>query len=90
LFAALIAGEELGGEATLAHLRHPQGQRADPGGELAGLVPVAVALPLLGPFVALGVQLVAHLCLEHLVENRFEQVGELAIAGEEALQRLLI
>jgi hypothetical protein len=90
LFAALVARKEVGGEAALAHLGHPQGQGAHACGELARLVAVAIALPLLGLLVALRLQLLTHLRLKHLVEDALQEVGELVIATEEALQRLFI
>lgn len=68
-------------------MRHAQGESADTGGELTRLVAIAIALALLGAFVVLGLQLLGHLCLQHLIQDGFEQVGELTIAArEEALQ----
>ena len=51
LFAALVAREHLGRELPIPYLRNQQGERADPRGELARLVAIAVALPLLAAFV---------------------------------------
>src|SRR5262249_9400409 len=90
LFAALMPREELGGEAALARPRHPQRQRAHPRGQLARLVAVAIPLPLLRALVAPRLQLLADLRLEHVVEDALQELGELAMAAEEASQRPLI
>jgi hypothetical protein len=47
-------------------------------------------LPVVGPFVALRLHQLADLGVEHLVENRLQEVDKLPIAGDEALQHLLV
>src|SRR5260370_19069025 len=84
-FAALVAGEELRGELAVAYLGHPQRELAHSGGELTRTHTVAVPLPLLRTLVALRPQLLAHLRLQHLVQDLLQELGQSRIAGKQAL-----
>jgi len=68
LFAALVAREQLGRALPIAHLGHEQGECADPGDELAGLVAVAVALPLLTALVGRDLELLGDLGIQDLIQ----------------------
>src|SRR5262249_51247941 len=84
----LIPREEFRREAAFTHLRHLQGEGADPCRQLTRLIAVAIPLPLVSPLIPLRLQVLADLGVEHLVEHRLQEVGELAFPAEEALQRL--
>jgi hypothetical protein len=47
-------------------------------------------LSLVEPFVALRLHPLAHLSFEDLIEDALQELGELVVAGKEAVQRLLI
>jgi hypothetical protein len=88
---ALVAGKQFGGEGAVAHLGHPQDQPADARRQFPRPVAVAVALPLLGPFVRRRLELLGDLRLEHLVQDRLQELAELILAArEEPLQGLRI
>ncbi len=90
LLTPLVPREQLGREGPLAHLGHTEHEPANPCRQPARLIAVAVALPLLGPFVGHGLQLLSDLCLEHLIQDRLQELAELAVTTEELLQGLRI
>ena len=73
LLRALVALEQLGREAAVAVLRHPQLQLADPGDQRAVVVAAAVAEPRRRPLALLGAQRLGHLGLEQLLQDRLDQ-----------------
>ena len=69
LLGALVAFEQLGREAAVAVLRHPQLELADTGDERARVVAGAVAEPGLRALALLGPERVGHLGFEHLLHH---------------------
>ena len=69
LLGALVALEQLGGEAPVAVLRHAQLELADPGDEGAAVVARAVAEAGCGALALLGLEGVGHLGFEHLLHD---------------------
>jgi hypothetical protein len=69
LLRALVAGEELGREAAIPVLGHPQLQLADAGHQRARVGARAIAAPGLAPLALRGAERVRHLGLQHLLER---------------------
>ncbi len=77
-------------EAPFADLGEQQMERSGAGDEVARFGAVAIALPFLGSFVGLGLQVVGHFGLQDLIEQRFEQLPEGLIMREEALSLIAV
>ena len=76
VLAAPVALEDVARKAAIARLRHAQDKWADTRGQLALPISIAVALPFFRTFVAVGAEVIAHLRLEHLVEDRLDQLAQ--------------
>jgi hypothetical protein len=66
---ALVALEQLGGEAAVAILRNPELQLADAGNQRAPVRAGAVAKPLDRALALLGAQRLGHLRFQHLLHD---------------------
>ena len=86
LLGALVALEQLGREAPVPVLRHPQLELADPGDQGAAVVARAVAEPAGAALALGGAERVGHLGLQHLLQHR---AHDLAQPVGVALQQLL-
>jgi hypothetical protein len=69
LLRVLIAFEQLGREAAVAVLRHPQLQLADPGDQRAAVIAAPVAEPHRGPLALLGAKRLRHLRFQQLLQH---------------------
>ena len=69
LFGALVALEQLGGEAAIPVLRHAQLELADPGDEGAAVIARAIAQARCGALTLLGLEDVGHLGFEDLLHD---------------------
>src|SRR5690606_4016937 len=76
LFTALITGEQFRGELTATDTGHTQGKGTNPRMQLMRVVTVAISLAMFGPLITLCFQLFRHLCLQDLVQYRFQQLGD--------------
>ncbi len=90
MLTALVAREQVGRAAALPYLGHAQRPHAHSRRQLPRLVAIAVALPLLGAFIRLGVQLLTYLRLQHLIQDLLKQLRQLVIPGKQSLQCLTL
>jgi hypothetical protein len=74
LLRALVTLEQLGREAALPILRHPQLQLAHPGDQGAAVVARPVAEPAGAAFALGGAKRLGHLGLQHLLEHRAHEL----------------
>lgn len=88
LLAALVAFKQLGGEAALPVLGHPQLQLAHPSHQRAAVVTAAVAQPVGRAFAFAGPQGLVHLGLQHLLQQRLHEWFERVFFGQETQQFL--
>ena len=88
-FAALITPEDLCGEAAVPGSWDDEGQRTHPGGQGPDTAPVAVALPVFGAFMGLGFEMLGHLNLKDLVEDRLDQFGQGLFVSQKPWQEFL-
>ena len=85
---ALIALEQLGREAALPVLRHPQLQFADPGDQRPTVGAGPVTEQRHSPLVLLGAERLRHLRFQDLLQRRSHDLADkLAILGKQCFQR---
>src|SRR5690606_1986106 len=89
LLAALIPCEQLGRKRPVSNPRHPQLQCANPCLEFLAPVPVPVPLTVLGPLIALGLQLLRDLGFEDLLDHGFDEPGQAVVALKQSSHHVL-
>jgi len=87
---SLIPVEQRGPERALAVARDLQIERADTGGELPRVRAVPVSLAAIGLLVRRGVQMLGHLRIQDLIEDRPEQRRESLVALQEVLDLVVV
>src|SRR5690606_10975139 len=70
--------------------RHPQLQCANPCLEFLAPVPVPVPLTVLGPLIALGLQLLRDLGFEVLLDHGFDEPGQAVVALKQSSHHVLV
>ena len=86
----MVALEKRRLERTLAITGHFKLDRADPRGEPALVTPVAPAAALVGTLARLSAEIFAHLRLQELVQNGFEQRRHAAVSLQKVLDLLVV
>src|SRR5690606_8440486 len=79
-----------GRKLPVSNPRHPQLQCANPCLEFLAPVPVPVPLTVLGPLIALGLQLLRDLGFEDLFDHGFYEPGQAVVALNQSSHHVLV
>src|SRR5690606_25735312 len=79
-----------GRKLPVSNPRHPQLQCANPCLEFLAPVPVPVPLTVLGPLIALGLQLLRDLGFEDLLDYGFDEPGQAVVALKQSSHHVLV
>src|SRR5690606_15362360 len=79
-----------GRKRPVSNPRHPQLQCANPCLEFLAPVPVPVPLTVLGPLIALGLQLLRDLGFEDLLDHGFDEPGQAVVALKQSSHHVLV